>query len=101
MRRSPNGFLRRYLTRLSEEFIRLFLKGSTRHMHAIFGFVNEGKAPKHLALPAAQMLRAMQRDESLTGAQRSLLMQRVLRRVCPPDERGNAVSGRDACKSTT
>jgi endogenous inhibitor of DNA gyrase (YacG/DUF329 family) len=70
----PNVFLRRYLTRLSAEFIRLFLKGSTRHMHAVFGYVNESKAPKHLALPAAQMLQAMQRDQSLTGAQKSLLM---------------------------
>jgi hypothetical protein len=43
-------------------------------MHAIFGYMNEGKAPKHLALPTAQMLQAMQRDESLTGAQKSLLM---------------------------
>jgi len=70
----PDLFLRRYLTRLSAEFIRLFLKGSTRHMHAVFGYVNEGKAPKHLALPAAQTLLQMHRDENLTGAQKSMLM---------------------------
>ena len=68
-------FLRRYLTRLSEDFIRLFLKGSTRYMHSIFGFTSEGKAPKYLALPAAGMLRAMHRDGALTGAQRRLLTQ--------------------------
>jgi hypothetical protein len=68
-------FLRRYLTRLSEDFIRLFLKGSTVHMHAIFGYMNAGKAPKHLALPAAGMLRAMRADGELTDAQRKLLMQ--------------------------
>lgn len=66
-------FLRRYLERLSEEFIRLFLKGSTRYMHALFGYVSEGKAPKYLALPAANMLSAMWRDETLTEQQRHLL----------------------------
>jgi len=68
-------FLRRYLTRLSEEFVRLFLKGSTRYMHTIFGFTNTGKAPKYLAQPAAVMLRAMHGDEDLTPAQRALLTQ--------------------------
>jgi hypothetical protein len=68
-------FLRRYLLRIAEEFVRLFLKGSTRYMRSIFGFTNEGKAPKYLALPVARMLRAMQRDESLTGERKTLLMQ--------------------------
>lgn len=68
-------FLRRYLTRLSEEFIRLFLRGSSLHMHAVFGFVNNAKAPKHLARPAAQMLLAMHGDEALDPDQRALLTQ--------------------------
>ncbi|HPF87645.1 MAG TPA: zinc ribbon domain-containing protein [Candidatus Limiplasma sp.] len=68
-------FLRRYLQRLSEDFIRLFLKGSTQHMHSFFGYINQSKAAKYLALPAAEMLQAMQRDETLTPAQRTLLMQ--------------------------
>lgn len=66
-------FLRRYLTRLSEDFIRLFLKGSSRHMHVILGFSNEGKAPKYLAQPAAQMLKNMRADGALTAAQRGML----------------------------
>jgi endogenous inhibitor of DNA gyrase (YacG/DUF329 family) len=70
----PDGFLRRYLTRLSEEFIRLFLKGSTRYMHVILGFSNEGKAPKYLASYAALILSNMRGDDSLTGAQRNMLM---------------------------
>lgn len=71
----PDAFLRRYLQRLSEEFIRLFLKGSAQHMHSFFGYRNESKAPKYLAVPAAEMLRAMQKDETLTPRQRALLMQ--------------------------
>lgn len=67
--------MRRYLTRLSEDFVRLFLKGSSRHMHSLFGYVNTSKAPKHLALPAARMLSAMRRDETLDEEQRKLLMQ--------------------------
>lgn len=67
-------FLRRYLERLSEEFIRLFLKGSTQHMRSFFGYVNQSKAPKYLALPAAGMLRAMQRDGTLTAEQSAMLM---------------------------
>lgn len=69
----PDGFLRRYLTRLSEDFIRLFLKGSTRHMHVILGFANEGKAPKYLAQPAAQMMSNIRADGALTAAQRGML----------------------------
>ena len=71
----PDVFLRRYLSRLSEEYIRLFLKGSTQYMHSFFGFTNHGKASKYLAVPAAAMLRAMLQDGSLTDAQRSMLSQ--------------------------
>lgn len=67
--------LRSYLTRLSEEFIRLFLKGSSRYMHSLFGFTNTGKASKYLAAPAAQMLMAMQHDDTLDNRQQTLLMQ--------------------------
>lgn len=67
-------FLRRYLEHIAEEFIRLFLKGSAQYMHSFFGYTNESKAPKHLALPVAGMLKAMRDDETLTGAQRELLM---------------------------
>ena len=67
-------FLQRYLERLSEEFIRLFLKGSSQYMRSFFGYVNQSKAPKYLALPAAGMLRAMQQDETLTEEQQALLM---------------------------
>lgn len=67
-------FLYRYLMRLSEDFIRLFLQGSSRYMHQLFGFVNNSKAPKYLAQPAAKMLMNMQKDDTLDEAQRPLLM---------------------------
>ncbi len=71
---NKEAFLSRYLEHISEEFIRLFLKGSSRHMHTFFGFTQTSKAPKFLAQPAAVMLKNMQRDGSLTGEQRELLM---------------------------
>jgi hypothetical protein len=75
----PEVFLRCYLERLSEDFTHLFLKGSSLYMHAFFGYVNERKAPKNLAAPAAGMLMAMRQDETLTGKQRTLLMQSFYR----------------------
>ena len=68
-------FLHDYLTRLSEEFIRLFLKGSSRYMRTVFGFTSTSKAPKYLATPAAQMLVAMHSDDTLDAEQKTLLMQ--------------------------
>lgn len=69
------AFLRRYLEHLAQEFIRLFLKGSTKYMRSFFGYTNLAKAPKYLAQPTAGMMRSMLRDETLTEAQRALLTQ--------------------------
>ena len=68
-----DGFLNNYLTRLSEEFIGLFLRGSSRYMHNIFGFTSQSRAHKLLAGPAGEMLRRMQADAGLTDRQRMLL----------------------------
>jgi hypothetical protein len=70
---NKDAFLSRYLEHISEEFVRLFLKGSSRYMRSFFGFTQTSKAPKYLALPATKMLKNMQLDESLTDAQRTLL----------------------------
>ncbi len=70
-----DAFLRRYLERLAQDYISLFLKGSTKHMRSFFGYTNYDKAPKYLAPPAAAMMLNMQRDETLTQAQRALLTQ--------------------------
>ena len=72
--KDKNVFLLRYIERISEEFIRLFLKGSTKYMRSFFGFTQSSKAPKFLALPATRMLKNMQLDESMTDEQKGLLM---------------------------
>ena len=68
------AFLNRYLTRLSTQFVELFLRGSSHYMRRFFGFAMESRAPKLLASPAARMLAAMRDDPDLTAEQRSLLM---------------------------
>ena len=60
---NKDAFLRRYLERLSEEFIRLFLKGSSTVHAFVFRLYATSKAPKYLALPATRMLKNMQKDE--------------------------------------
>ena len=68
-----NAFLTRYLTRLSNQFIDLFLKGSSRYMRRFFGMGLESRAPKLLASPTARMINGMRADPLLTGEQRALL----------------------------
>lgn len=68
------AFLNRYLTRLSSQFIDLFLHGSSKYMRRYFGFGLDSRAPKLLAGPTARMLAAMRHDEELTPEQRSMLM---------------------------
>ena len=66
-------YLAQYLTRLSEEFISLFLRGNSAYMHRYFGFGFESRAPKYLADPAGLMLRNMCDDTALTDEQRAVL----------------------------
>lgn len=68
-----NAFLIRYLTRLSNQFIELFLKGNSQYMHRYFGFGLESRAAKYLAEPSARMLAAISADTELTDCQRALL----------------------------
>jgi uncharacterized Zn finger protein (UPF0148 family) len=68
------AFLSHYLTRMSAQFIELFLRGNNLYMHRFFGFGLEGHASKYLAAPVARMLKAMSADTELTGEQRALLM---------------------------
>ena len=70
----PAAFMIRYLTRLSTQYIDLFLHGSSRYMRRFFGFSLDSRAPKLLAIPAARMLAAMRDDAALTAEQRSTLM---------------------------
>lgn len=69
----PEQFTREYLSRLSEDFIQLFLEGSNLYMRSFLGFVNHRNAPALLAPYAARMLEAMSRDKELTEEQRGQL----------------------------
>ncbi|HNX62593.1 MAG TPA: hypothetical protein PKN45_08120 [Candidatus Limiplasma sp.] len=66
-------FLNRYLTRMSAQFIDLFLKGNSQYMHRYFGFGLESRAAKYLAEPSARILAAISADTGLTPEQRGLL----------------------------
>jgi hypothetical protein len=68
------AFTAHYLHRLSDQFIQLFLRGSTKYMRRYFGMGLDSRAPKLLAAPAAKMLHAMHADAALTKEQRSQLM---------------------------
>lgn len=72
---APDGqaFLKDYLTALSQEYIHLFLRGSSRHMKPIFGFAPAGKPSRLLAAPAADMLRCMLKEQALLQDQRETL----------------------------
>jgi hypothetical protein len=72
---APDGqvFLGEYLTALSQEYIHLFLRGSSRHMKPIFGFAPAGKPSRLLAEPAAKILRCMLLEEALPDDQREML----------------------------
>lgn len=70
----PDVFLSHYLERLSEEFVRLFLEGSTYYMRSFFGFTSRKNAPRLLAEPAAQMIGNMAADEALTPEERKALI---------------------------
>ncbi len=69
----PQAFLKEYLTALSGEYIRLFLKGSSRYMKPIFGFAPVGKPQRLLAEPVADMIERMLSEPLLTGPRQELL----------------------------
>ncbi len=72
---APDGqaFLKDYLTALSQEYIHLFLRGSSRHMKPMFGFAPAGKPFRLLAAPAASMLRCMLKEQALSNDLREML----------------------------
>ena len=68
-----NAFLRRYLGRLSTEFITIFLLSSTYYTKSFFGFRLDTRMGRVLAEPACTMLCAIRSDEQLAPEQRVLL----------------------------
>ena len=69
----PQAYMTHYLTRLSGEYIDLFLRGSSVYMRRYFGFGMESRAPKYLAEPAGDMLARMRADDRLSDERRALL----------------------------
>ncbi|MDO4351130.1 MAG: zinc ribbon domain-containing protein [Eubacteriales bacterium] len=72
---APNAeaFTRQYLERLAQEFVRLFLRGSSTYMRSFFGIRFDGRASKTLAAPAAAMLGRIRADEALSPQRRDML----------------------------
>jgi hypothetical protein len=69
----PEAFLKDYLTALSGDYIRLFLKGNNRYMNHVFGFSLGGKPSKMLAVPAAAMISRMLNEHILLPEQGTML----------------------------
>lgn len=74
-----DAFVSHYLERLSEEFVRLFLEGSTYYMRSFFGFTSRKNAPRLLAEPVARMMENMAADEALTPDERRMLTHALYR----------------------
>ena len=67
------AFTRQYLERLAQEFVRLFLRGSSTYMHSFFGIRFDGRASKTLAAPVAAMLGRIRADGELSPERREML----------------------------
>ena len=72
---SPDGeaFYHDYLKELCAQYVKIFLKGSSRYMVSMFG-IPLGKPEKNLSVPAARMIAAMKAEELLTPARRDDLI---------------------------
>ena len=71
----PEKKQQEYLQRLCREYIEIFLEGSNQVMGSIFGFQLERNKDKKLAVPVAEMISRIRRDEKLLPEQREQLWQ--------------------------
>ena len=81
-------YMRRYLERLAQEFVNLFLKGSSRYNGTFLGFRLGTNMGKTLANPMTKMLRNIHGDMELTSEQREQLYDALYRAFLA--ETGNA-----------
>ena len=81
MRTEPDAdaFTRKYLERLSRDFINVFLRGSNRYMHSFFGLRLDNRIAKVLASPMAQMLSCVHGDTDLDFERRAMLYDALYR----------------------
>ncbi len=72
----PDAYLRMYLSRLSDEYIRIFLKESSRYVQSFLSF-RIGKLDKQIAVPVNRMLSNISADTELEPEFRALLASAV------------------------
>ena len=71
----PEQKQREYIQRLCREYIQIFLEGNSQVMGNWFGIRIERNKEKKLAVPVADMIKRMKKDEKLSPEQRELLVQ--------------------------
>ena len=69
----PEDKQREYIQRLCKEYVELFLEGSNQVMGNIFGFHIDRNKEKKLAVPVAEMIARIKKDEKLSPDQREQL----------------------------
>ena len=71
----PERKQREYIQRLCKEYIQIFLEGNNQIMGNWFGLRFDRNMEKKLAIPVAQMIGRVKKDEKLTAEQREQLWQ--------------------------
>ena len=74
----PERKQREYIQRLCREYIQIFLEGNNQVMGNWFGLRLERNMDKKLAVPVADMIRRMKKDEKLTPDHREQLVQAMV-----------------------
>ena len=69
----PERKQREYIQRLCNEYVTIFLEGSSQVMGRLFGFSLERNKEKKLAAPVGQMIKRIRADEKLSPEQREQL----------------------------
>lgn len=74
----PEEKQREYIRRLCREYIEIFLEGNNQIMGNWFGLRLERNKDRKLAVPVADMVRRMRKDEKLSPQQREQLVQAMV-----------------------
>ena len=69
---------REYIQRLCREYTEIFLEGNNQVMGNWFGIRLDRNKEKKLAMPVADMIKRMRKDEKLSPEQRELLVQAMV-----------------------
>ena len=74
----PERKQREYVQRLCREYVEIFLEGNNQVMGNWFGIRLERNREKKLALPVADMIKRMKKDDQLSPEQREQLIQAMV-----------------------